>query len=115
MLTLALIGCTQTQNQSSDEENLPYDDEQDAIFCAQDVKQCADGTFVSRDPEKNCEFEPCPELETCDAVKECSAGKACYKFEDQDTPTCYIGDPCNNCPSGECRQAESYPPQIFCE
>lgn len=28
--------------------------------CIADVKQCADGSFVSRDAAKNCAFKPCP-------------------------------------------------------
>jgi hypothetical protein len=28
--------------------------------CAADVKQCADGSFVSRDASNSCAFNPCP-------------------------------------------------------
>ncbi len=28
--------------------------------CAQDVNQCADGSFVGRNPNNNCEFYACP-------------------------------------------------------
>lgn len=28
--------------------------------CAADVKQCADDSFVSRNPTNNCAFNPCP-------------------------------------------------------
>jgi hypothetical protein len=28
--------------------------------CAADVKQCPDGSFVSRIPAKGCTFAPCP-------------------------------------------------------
>jgi len=31
------------------------------IVCAQDVQECSDGSWVSRDPERFCQFEPCPE------------------------------------------------------
>ena len=31
-----------------------------AVFCTQDVFDCGDDTFVGRDPQNNCEFEPCP-------------------------------------------------------
>ena len=38
----------------------------DEIVCAQDVKECPDGTFVARDPLLGCEFPPCQsEFETC--------------------------------------------------
>lgn len=36
----------------------PMPDE--GIFCAADVRQCPDGKFVSRNPEKACSFDPCP-------------------------------------------------------
>merc|ERR1712048_1550394 len=29
-------------------------------FCSSDVMECWDGSFVSRDPHNNCEFESCP-------------------------------------------------------
>lgn len=28
-------------------------------FCTQDVKECSDGSFVSRDPKNSCEFRDC--------------------------------------------------------
>lgn len=31
----------------------------DQVFCTQDVQECPDGSFVSRQPP-NCEFAPCP-------------------------------------------------------
>jgi hypothetical protein len=35
-------------------------------FCTQDVKQCPDGSYVSRNPNNNCEFFPCEnEQEKC--------------------------------------------------
>lgn len=34
------------------------------IFCTEDVKQCPDGSYVSRDSNNNCEFFVCPEAET---------------------------------------------------
>eukprot|EP01083_Nonionella_stella_P234396 825142_1 len=30
-------------------------------ICTMDVKECVDGSFVSRDGDNNCEFQPCPE------------------------------------------------------
>eukprot|EP01059_Diplonema_ambulator_P036737 TRINITY_DN92_c0_g1_i9.p1 TRINITY_DN92_c0_g1~~TRINITY_DN92_c0_g1_i9.p1 ORF type:complete len:154 (+),score=55.33 TRINITY_DN92_c0_g1_i9:58-519(+) len=29
-------------------------------ICTQDVMQCPDGTYVSRDPANNCQFRACP-------------------------------------------------------
>ncbi len=43
-LMLALLGCV----------------EEETVFCTADVKECPDGTFVSRNPENNCEFYECP-------------------------------------------------------
>ena len=34
--------------------------ESEEIFCTMDAKECPDGSFVGRDPENNCEFNPCP-------------------------------------------------------
>ncbi len=35
-------------------------------LCAQDVKECPDGSYVSRDPNNDCEFFPCEsEQEKC--------------------------------------------------
>jgi hypothetical protein len=38
--------------------------EEEAIFCTMDVKECSDGSFVARDPSKNCEFKECPKAAT---------------------------------------------------
>ena len=32
----------------------------DAIVCQADVKQCPDGSYVSRNPDNGCAFAPCP-------------------------------------------------------
>lgn len=32
--------------------------------CANDVKECSDGSFVSRDPNNNCSFKQCPQQES---------------------------------------------------
>ena len=63
----------------------------DAI-CLFDVKECPDGSSVSRDHCNNCEFRPCP---TCDNlcladVKECPDGSSVPR------------DPCNNCEFQPC-------------
>jgi len=36
---------------------------QKLFACLADVKECSDGSFVSRDENNDCEFEPCPEEE----------------------------------------------------
>jgi len=32
----------------------------DPIVCAADVKQCPDGSYVSRNPANGCAFDACP-------------------------------------------------------
>jgi hypothetical protein len=33
----------------------------DPVVCATDVRQCADGSFVSRNPDNGCAFDACPD------------------------------------------------------
>lgn len=50
-------------------------DNQEIQFCTMDVMTCPDGSFVARDPEKNCDFRPCPPLAACpEDTKLCSDG-----------------------------------------
>ena len=58
--------------------------------------------------------EECGVGEFCDAFHPCPAGLSCYKFQDEDKPICWEGDPCVKCDSGNCMIAESYPMQVFC-
>ncbi|HWM43297.1 MAG TPA: hypothetical protein VNP36_12730 [Burkholderiales bacterium] len=30
------------------------------IACTMEAKACPDGSYVGRNPQKNCEFKPCP-------------------------------------------------------
>jgi hypothetical protein len=32
----------------------------DQIACTMEAKACPDGSYVGRDPAKNCEFRACP-------------------------------------------------------
>lgn len=44
----------------------PNDDTSDPTkpqVCAQDVYTCPDGSYVSRDPSNDCQFDPCPRCE----------------------------------------------------
>lgn len=41
-------------------------EQEEAVFCTQDVKECPDGSYVGRDPQNNCEFFSCPEAEEDD-------------------------------------------------
>lgn len=38
----------------------PPEVKEEGASCIADVKQCADGSFVSRDAANNCAFKPCP-------------------------------------------------------
>ena len=38
----------------------PPEIQDDRLVCTADVKQCDDGSFVSRNPDKGCAFAPCP-------------------------------------------------------
>lgn len=47
MLVLFLVACVPVK-------------QKEAVYCAQDVQQCADGSYVARDPNNGCQFRPCP-------------------------------------------------------
>ena len=34
-------------------------EKEDPLFCTEDVQECSDGTFVSRNPNIDCDFDPC--------------------------------------------------------
>jgi len=52
------------------------------VSCPQDVKRCPNGDFVSRNPDNNCRFDPCPEYknnsgsekEVCCAISDSMSG-----------------------------------------
>jgi hypothetical protein len=54
-----LYGCEAKTYDTVDTDN-------QAIVCAQDARQCADGSWVSRVPP-SCNFAPCPTTQTCTA------------------------------------------------
>tara|TARA_B100001093_G_scaffold261990_1_gene250397 strand:- start:7878 stop:13442 length:5565 start_codon:yes stop_codon:yes gene_type:complete len=56
------------------------------VSCDDKVKNCHDGTTVTKNPENDCEFDECPDLDGCkDETKLCPDGS-------------YVGlDPDNNC------------------
>lgn len=51
--------------------DMSYMEEDEDVFCADDVKECGDGEFVMRDPSDNCNFPDCPGLGCADDVFEC--------------------------------------------
>ena len=56
-----------------------------------------------------------PKELNCDAENPCPEGKECYVFEDEESPICWPGNPCQKCASKDCDVAESYPMQVFCK
>ena len=52
---------------------------EEEVICADDVRECWDGSYASRNLNNNCEFDPCPpELETCAAKIEINFDKTSY-------------------------------------
>lgn len=52
---------------------------EDDMFCAADVQQCPDGSYVARDPKNNCKFRLCSgEAKTASPFQagSCSSSKA---------------------------------------
>jgi len=45
---------------ASNKKDAPPKTLEEQMICAADVKTCADGSFVSRDSSKACEFRACP-------------------------------------------------------
>jgi hypothetical protein len=55
-----------------------------------------------------------PAVVHCDANNPCKEG-GCYLFPVMSFAYCYVGDPCQECPTKSCRVAESYPMQVYCD
>ncbi|KAA3640916.1 MAG: hypothetical protein DWP95_07755 [Proteobacteria bacterium] len=70
-LLLIVTGC---QPQSDNEQTLTSE----AMACTKDAKICPDGQTVSRNPDLNCQFDPCPEpaseIECMEDMKQCPDG-----------------------------------------
>jgi hypothetical protein len=50
----------------SDYRPILAEGKEEPVVCTADVKECPDGTSVSRDPARNCEFKPCKsDFKTC--------------------------------------------------
>ena len=57
------------------------------VYCTEDVKICEDGTVVSRDPNNDCEFKPCPgEVSTEEVKSEDTTPKALQAVGEEETP-----------------------------
>ena len=83
-------------------------------MCGADVKQCPDGSYVSRDPDNGCEFRPCPSERENGTARppgaerhECEEDErgvdVCTQFYD---PVCgHLAD----CPPGNCTETYTNP------
>ena len=57
------------------------------IYCTEDVKICEDGTVVSRDPNNDCEFKPCPgEISTEEVKSEDTTPNSLESVGEEGTP-----------------------------
>lgn len=62
-LLFFIIGCTEAEEtQEVVETPIEEEPEEERVMCPADVQECPDGSYVSRDPDNNCEFFACPEL-----------------------------------------------------
>jgi len=77
--------------------------------CTEEAKMCPDGSFVSRNPELGCRFDPCPEPVACAAdVKICEDGSSVSR---NPALNCDF-DPC---PEGNCAdQGEEFSETLEC-
>ena len=62
LFIINIVGCSKEEpTTKQDVQDNLSGDQDEKVFCAQDVKQCSDGTYVSRNPKNKCEFDKCPE------------------------------------------------------
>lgn len=106
LILLFIVACKPDASQAENVETKNENPEVSKIdktpkFCTKDLKVCPDGNSVTRNPDNNCEFDPCPvekvkapykkEPMICPAdVKECPDGS--YVSRDHN----------NNCKFKEC-------------
>ena len=62
-MILAILGVILINGCAQEEQII---DEGGMIACTEEAKICPDGTAVGRNPELDCEFDPCPEAEEID-------------------------------------------------
>lgn len=71
-------------------------------------------TFFNNSDSTNVN-QPDKPKEYCSLEVACKTGFDCLKFEDEEKPLCWEGDPCQKCKSKKCIIMESYPGQVRCE
>ncbi len=92
MLVLFIAGCGEPVS-DTDDTSVPADNltPDEPVVCAQDAKECPDGSYVSRDPTNDCEFDACPELEIDSQIKELQEkAKVLKSYEYLDSSTNHI-------------------------
>jgi len=73
---MLLVGCSEKEEEPApdvDDDQQQQQEEPERVFCAQDVQKCPDGTFVSRNPKNDCEFDECPESQLSEEVLDMQA------------------------------------------
>ncbi len=63
MIFFVLIFLISFVSAETNETDVKNETEPEEVVCATDVKECWDGSYVSRNPDNNCEFDSCPEQE----------------------------------------------------
>ena len=95
ILIFTLSACQQHEGHHSDTPT--QQEPQEIVGCTPDLKTCADGTQVERNPNLNCAFDPCKGAKPEDSVMLCT----------MDVKECpggiYVSrDPKNNCAFPDC-------------
>ncbi|MBN8554093.1 MAG: hypothetical protein J0L93_01495 [Deltaproteobacteria bacterium] len=60
----SIIGCKQDLPKPADIKK-----QLESSVCTTEVKECNDGSWVSRDPDHSCSFKNCPEATTSTPLK----------------------------------------------
>ncbi|MBD3209223.1 hypothetical protein GF367_02285 [Candidatus Woesearchaeota archaeon] len=68
VVLLLLVGC-------DDFKPAEKPDLDNVTLCSAEVMVCPDGSYVSRDPEHNCDFKPCLETGYGDPTQEWGEGE----------------------------------------
>jgi hypothetical protein len=90
-LLLGLLTACQEQTQTTDTTAESGTPDLPPPFCQDEVKYCADGQAIRRDPANNCEFAQCPPVKGCTKdLKLCENGRSVGR------------DPLNDCAFRSC-------------
>jgi len=94
LFIVSIVGCAKEGPATrQDTQTDKGDNQDDKVFCAQDVKQCSDGTYVSRNPNNDCEFDECPEPKLSEEILEMQEkidSLTSYEYLDDSTKNYYF-------------------------